>query len=1037
MRKSLQISLVSLSILGFAVVFTQLTSSNKQAQYQPRILNQLGSQGAIEYLNSIKANQVTGTVDPADVVAAQNHALLSTNKKSALGLQWSPKGPSNIGGRSRALLFDRNDPNIMFLGGVSGGVFRSKTGGSSWIPVHDNSTNVGVTAIAQAADGTLYYGTGEGLHNSPAGATLTSPGFVGGGMFKSTDGGDTWSAVTSTTPSSISTNAEWSAIGDIITHPSNANTMWVGTNRGIKYTTDGGATWSNPISGPGSSGGITDMHMDSQDGIWASLGGRLMYASDGLTFVEVSKAGAGPTDLPRGQNRVRAETAPSDANYVYVVMIANDRKLDRIFKSTDKGATWTVIGQQTTTWDPFQAFVGTGLSGNGQGSYDLAMRVDPSDKERLIIGGIDLWDYTINGSWNIVSQWTAQPLPWYVHADNHNIFYHPTKANEFFVVGDGGLFKTSDNGTSFVEMNLEFNTMQFYGIGIGSDRTLIGGAQDNGTNINDGSGNTPRSAYEIQGGDGGRSAISWLDPDVYFAYVNQNLTRTQNAASSWQRSNEWFSSDMGGGAGLVWNAPFKLHEMTSDLNSADSVNFIAYPSLRSLGFGNGSTDSFYNVMGRPQESAIFNAITFVVFAGGDTLRSDAQGNLSGDGTGQFNSTTGEFYVNFNMAPSAEIIAICDVSYLAGDDLVVKSKINELPYRYTLNSPLGSGDSLKIQDPVQAFYVVSVGGAVWMTREALDFSGVPEWWKVANIPGQTAATIEISDDGDVIYVGTTNGRVVSITNVNQARSFETADVTSGTAVTTVKSTVVSGGRFVSSVRSDPNDANKAVVTLGNYGNTTYVYYSSNAASASPSYSSKQGAVTGGLLRAPIYSSVIDKGDGKRVILGTEFGIYTTDDITAALPVWTAENDGFANAPVWDLVQYRTNKSSDSSITVKEGDIYIGSYGRGWYVSTSLQTDRPLSTKENVIEDKVVREALRMYPNPASDFTNIDVTLNGKGDVKASVLDMSGRVVKTVSMKDLPQGDHKVRVDLSGINNGTYVLSLSANGIVQNGKFIINK
>jgi len=1036
MRRLLQISLVSLSILGLAVLLTQVNSTDKLAQYQPRSFDQLGSQGAIEYLNMIKANQITGTVDPADVVAAQNHSKLSANKKGSLNLQWTAKGPSNIGGRARALLFDKDDPNTMFLGSVTGGIFRSKTGGSSWIPVHDNSTNVGVTAIAQTADGTLYYGTGEGLHNSPAGLTLTSAGFVGGGMFKSTDGGDTWNAVASTTPTSITSNSEWSAIANIIAHPTDAGKMWAGTNRGIRYTTNGGTSWSNPITGPGSTSGITDMHMDSQGGIWASLGSRVMYAANGTAFVEISKTGAGPTDLPRGQSRVRVETAPADPNYVYVVMIASDRKLDRVFKSTDKGATWAVIGQQTATWDPFQAFVGTGLSGNGQGSYDLAMRVDPSNKERLIIGGIDLWDYTLSGGWNIVSQWTAQPLPWYVHADNHNIFYHPTKANEFFVVGDGGLFKTSDNGISFVEMNLEFNTMQFYGIGIGADRTLIGGAQDNGTNINDGSGNTPRSAYEIQGGDGGRSAISWLDPDVYFAYVNQNLTRTQNAASSWQRSSEWFSSDMLN-SGLVWNAPFRLHENSTDLNSADSIQFIAYPALKSLGFGNGNTDSFYNVMGRPQESAVFNASTFVIFAGGDTVRSDAQGNLTGDGTGMFNAANGEFYVNFTTAPSAEIIAICAVSYASGSNIILSSKINALPYKYTLTSALSTGDSLNAQDPVQAFYVVSVGGAVWMTRQALDFSITPEWWKVANIPGQTASTIEISENGDVIYVGTTSGRVVTVTNVSQARSFETADVTSGTALTTVKSTVVAGGRFVTSVRSDPNDPNKAVVTLGNYGNSAYVYYSSTAASSNANYSQKQGSPTTGLLKAPVYASVIHKGDGKKVVLGTEFGIYTTDDITVVSPVWTAENDGFANAPVWDLVQYRTNKSSDNTTTIKEGDIYIGSYGRGWYVSTSLQTDRPLSTQENVFEDRVVREALKMYPNPASDYTKVDVTLDGKGDVKASVLDMSGRVFKAVSMKGLSQGDHKIRIDLTGISNGTYVLSLSANGTVQNGKFIVNK
>ena len=1037
MKKSLQISLLSLSVLAVGVLFTQVSVTDKQAQYQPRQFDQRTSSGGFEYLHSVKANQVTGTIDPVDVVAAQNHSGLSTNKKGALGLQWSARGPSNIGGRARALLFDKDDANTMFLGGVSGGIYRSKTGGSSWIPMHDNSTNVGVTAIAQTSDGTLYYGTGEGMFAGAAGATLTSTGFVGGGIFKSTDGGDTWAAVTSTTPTSITTNAEWASISTILTHETDANTMWVGTNRGIKYTTNGGTSWTNPITVPGGSASITDMHMDSQNGIWASVGSRVFYSPNGVTFTEISKASAGPTDLPRGQNRVRVETAPTDPNYVYALLIGNNGGLDRVFKSSDKGATWSVIGQSSTTWDPFQAFNGLVLSGNGQGNYDLAMRVDKTNKDRLIIGGIDLWDYTSNGSWNVLSQWSATPgTPWYVHADNHNIYYHPTKTNEFFVVNDGGLFKTSDNGISFVPMNLEFNTMQFYGIGVGADRTLIGGAQDNGTNINDGTGNNVGSAYEIQGGDGGRAAISWLNPEVYFAYVNQDLTRTQNAADSWQRSGDWFDADMLSSS-LVWNAPFRLHENTSDLNSADSINFIAYPALKSLGFGNGTIDSFYNEMGRPQEAAVFDASSFVVYAGGDTIRSDAQGNLSGDGTGMFNATTGVFYVIFDNAPVAEIIAICNVSYASGSDITLSSKINDLPYNYTLMTPLLTGDSVKAQDPVQAFYVVCVGGGVWMTRQALDFSETPEWWKVANIPGQTVASIQISDDGDVIYVGTTSGRVISVTNVSQARSFETADVTSGTAVTAVKNTVVAGNRFVASISADANDANKVVVTLGNYGNQSYVYYSSNAASANPSYASKQGSPTSGLLKAPVYASVIHKGDSKKVILGTEFGIYTTDDITAALPIWTEENDGFANAPVWDLVQYRTNRSSDTSSTIKEGDIYIGSHGRGWYVSTSLQTDRPLSNEENVIEDKVVRDALKMYPNPAKDFTNVDVTLSGKGDVKASVLDMSGRIVKRVSLKGLPQGDHKIRVDLTGINNGTYVLSVSANGTVKNGKFIVNK
>ena len=189
-------------------------------------------------------------------------------------------------------------------------------------------------------------------------------------------------------------------------------------------------------------------------------------------------------------------------------------------------------------------------------------------------------EYTTSGGWKRISIWSLPSInPFYVHADQHNIYYHPTKLNEFYVVSDGGLSKTSDNGSTFVTMNREFNTMQFYGIGIGADRTLIGGAQDNGTNINDGTGNTPNSALEVRGGDGGRAAISWLDPDVYFGYSTVTIIRTGNAASSWEGSADWFNAEMQN-SNIYWNIPFELHETTSDVNSADSVDFIAYPAFR-------------------------------------------------------------------------------------------------------------------------------------------------------------------------------------------------------------------------------------------------------------------------------------------------------------------------------------------------------------------------------------------------------------------------------------------------------------------------
>ena len=101
--------------------------------------------------------------------------------------------------------------------------------------------------------------------------------------------------------------------------------------------------------------------MDADGGLWVSMGARIMYShlsgANGSVHWKYPRANAGPTgELPRSQNRVRVETAPSDPNYVYACLIASNGWLDRVFKSTDKGQTWTVIGEHSSTFEPFMAF---------------------------------------------------------------------------------------------------------------------------------------------------------------------------------------------------------------------------------------------------------------------------------------------------------------------------------------------------------------------------------------------------------------------------------------------------------------------------------------------------------------------------------------------------------------------------------------------------------------------------------------------------------------------------------------------------------
>src|SRR5690606_5774053 len=131
--------------------------------YQPRANDGAaeGYKGSAEWLFSRRANQVTGEIDPADVLRAraQAKAMVAKAKKSSLGLQWEEMGPDNIGGRTRAFLISNQNSNVYFAASVSGGLFRSTNAGASWTPVNDQLDNLAVTCLAQAPNGDIYYGT--------------------------------------------------------------------------------------------------------------------------------------------------------------------------------------------------------------------------------------------------------------------------------------------------------------------------------------------------------------------------------------------------------------------------------------------------------------------------------------------------------------------------------------------------------------------------------------------------------------------------------------------------------------------------------------------------------------------------------------------------------------------------------------------------------------------------------------------------------------------------------------------------------------
>ena len=992
---------IQFAILGtlFTAAVLLLTPS-VESVYQPRIQNEQGAAGAAAYLHELRANQVTGDVSQEDILSAIES--LKYAPESSLGLSWAERGPDNRGGRTRGLAINPTTPSEMYAGSVSGGLYFSNTSGLSWTEVNPEQENLAVMSVAYSVNGDVYYSTGEGLYNTwtTGFGASTSSGFPGAGVFKK--------GANETEFSQLSATAGFTSIGVIVTDPSDNDVLYMATSAGVRRSKNAGTTWDNPITGIGSNGTCWDVNIDAGGNIWATLGGRIIKSTDGFdSWVEISKASANSTSLPRSGGRVMFASARNDADYVYAVFITSSSALGGVYRTTDGGDTWSKIGQKSTYFDPF-------CSSQCQGKYDLAIGVDAANKNRIIVGGITVWEWEQGQGWNQVNGFG----PFNIHSDNHDVVWHPTDSMKVYIVNDGGIYFSNNAGNTWQTLNKNYVTTQFYNIGISADRHVIGGTQDNGSFVMDGSGNTPntgRSLGAVDGfsGDGGYSTISWLVPKIYFTeYQQGRIGRSENKGQSFSSFWDTRVPSLTGS----WMTPFYLHENSNDVLSSDSVQFKVIEAIRSLGFANAGQDTFTSNIKPIQESALMNASSFSVSSGTLLITSDANGNLSGDGVGSFDAATGDFTVVFNNSPAVEIIAKVDVSYANGSELVLGSNTNGLPFKYTLSNGLNMGDSVIVQDPVSSMFIVGFSGSVWMTRGALDFSTTPVWYKLANING-TAQAVEVSADGNYAWIGTESGRIYRIAGLSNARSYASADLDSGQVDVQVDLIqTVAGSRRVTSISVDPNDNDRVLFTLGNYGNQNFVYYSSNATSSSANFISKDG----NLGNFPVYSSTFDKGESANVIIGTEFGIFSTDNMNVTSPSWSTDNSGLARVPVFTLKQYRTNKSSTNDMDVKEGDIFAGTFGRGTFQTTSLMTSRPISVQEHSGLDGAV-QGMKLFPNPAVDFTTMELELS-QGSYTAEVVDLNGRTVHTTSIYADASGRQEFKLNVTGLSNGLYIIGI---------------
>lgn len=530
----------------------------------------------------------------ANIVSQEN-----TTKTAIAGVNWVERGPDNIGGRTRALMFDPNDATNrkVWAGSVSGGLWYNSDitdPNSSWQKVSDIMANLAITCLAYdpSSPNVFYAGTGEGYFNSDA--------VRGEGIWKSDDSGTTWNQLASTIPTSSGTNNGYSYIQKIVVNSSGdvfAACRGTFTNRGGVFKYDKIANnWSLVLS-PGNGIGISadatmfdraaDIEIGTNDILYASFG----LFSNGKVYRSTDNTGTSWTDItPTGGNpqRIELALAPSTSGtigstVIYAVARENspspaDQDVAWIQKSTDDGTSWTNL---TNIPNRITSSCGTGTEHftNGQAWYDLILAVHPTNPDLVIIGGVDLHRSTDGGTnWNQISDWRGSDcLVPYVHADQHSIVFRPGSSNEAIFGNDGGVAYSSNVGDigvttpDFLHHNKGYNVTQYYSCAmrnIASDNYFLGGTQDNGSHRFEQIG--INSIVEVVGGDG---AFCFIDQD------NPTYQMASSQNNNWRRSTD-------GGSSFTW---LMAPDVGRFINPAD------YDDNTGILYAASGNDKFYRI----------------------------------------------------------------------------------------------------------------------------------------------------------------------------------------------------------------------------------------------------------------------------------------------------------------------------------------------------------------------------------------------------------------------------------------------------------
>ncbi len=390
--------LTAVSLLTVKVTSTREATGKKIPSFKSLIGTAENPRARTEYEVRKLIDPVTKQI-PRDIRRLEleyAETLPVADESSLESFTWTHRGPWNVGGRTRALALDVADASeqTILAGGVSGGMWRSTNGGTSWTRTTNASQLQSVTCIAQdtraGKTNIWYYGTGEFLGNSTSGGDAT---FKGDGIFKSTNGGLSWSQLPSTvsgTPQTFDVVTDF--IYNIAIDPSNTvqDEVYAACYGVVLRSTDGGTTWNTVLNGLGNPNQAiaTDVAVTSTGVVYATVSSNssstegIFRSTDGINWTNIT-----PSGFPSTYRRIVIGIAPSNENIVYFLgetpgggkFNSVDNEWASLWRYDASGGTWV---NRSANLPEFGAPVG---NFNSQGSYNLIVKVKPDNSNFVVI----------------------------------------------------------------------------------------------------------------------------------------------------------------------------------------------------------------------------------------------------------------------------------------------------------------------------------------------------------------------------------------------------------------------------------------------------------------------------------------------------------------------------------------------------------------------------------------------------------------------------------------------------------------------------